>query len=69
MVIARFDDKGKLSLIKFNMDEFYKRGKKEANPEIRPGDTLFVAPNDEFSLSQAAAVLTGLFSLNRIIRP
>jgi hypothetical protein len=68
MVIVRFGEDGLPRLIKFNLDEFYKDGKGEANPLVLPGDTLVVAPKQEFSVSSVASILAGLFSLDRILR-
>ncbi|MCW5939049.1 MAG: polysaccharide biosynthesis/export family protein [Fimbriimonadaceae bacterium] len=68
MVIVRFGEDGLPRLIKFNLDEFYKDGKAEANPLVLPGDTLVVAPKQEFSVSSVASILAGLFSLDRILR-
>lgn len=45
MMLARVGENGKYEVIQFNLDEFLKDGKKEANPEILPGDFLLVTPS------------------------
>ena len=65
--LMRADASGKLTPRVFHLDEFLKDGKREANPEIRPGDILLFGEPKGFTLQQVGQVISAAFLIDSIV--
>lgn len=66
--VARPDSSGKMNVQKYNIDEFLKDGKMEANPEILPGDCILFGEPKGMTFGNAMQALSGAILFQSIGR-
>lgn len=65
--LLRADATGKFRPMVFHLDEFLKDGKKESNPEVRPGDILLFGEPKGFTLQQVGQVVSAAFLIDSLV--
>lgn len=69
MIVMRADDKGVYQPHSYNLDEYLKDGKAEANPRILPGDVVFVSPpRGRITIGELTQVVSAAVLLDTFVR-
>ncbi|MDI9636796.1 polysaccharide biosynthesis/export family protein [Kamptonema cortianum] len=66
VMLARKDDKGEFKVMEFNLDEFLKDGKLEANPTLQPGDFLVFGQPKGFTADTLLRVIPSIILLQNL---
>ena len=59
---------GKMSVKQYNLDEWLKSGKAEANPELHPGDAVLFGQPKGITLESVSRVLSSALLLENLMR-
>jgi protein involved in polysaccharide export with SLBB domain len=66
VILARPGPDGHLKIVQFNLDDFIKAGKLEANPPLQPGDILLFGQPKQTFLTSATQVIGSLLFVGSI---
>jgi hypothetical protein len=66
--IARADAKGKITLLKVNLDEYIKSGNLLANPIVQPNDVILLRTSKSNMFDDLNKLLSPLLLLDALIR-
>lgn len=66
VTLMRPNPNGKPILLKFNLDEFLKDGKAEANPALQDGDVLLFGPSNGFNYNSVVQALSSILVIRSL---
>jgi protein involved in polysaccharide export with SLBB domain len=66
--VGRRGPGGKMIIKQYNLDEYIKNGKVEANPRIEPGDVLLFDEKRELTVATISQILSSALLIDTLIR-